>query len=65
MHLNLFYCNILVLFIVSCDSCPIFYSNDDNDPGEPLYLTKFIENGEIERVRIRFRFTQFLVNQNN
>lgn len=33
---------------------------DGGDPGEPLFLTKYIENGDIKTVRFQFSFDTFL-----
>lgn len=48
-------CNILVIFtIVECSFFNPYrqlrYYSDDDDPGEPLYLTEYIESGDIEKV---------------
>lgn len=37
-----------------------FYG-DDGDPGEPLFLSKYIENGDIETVSTCFRLLNLLL----
>lgn len=58
MRLIVVIVNISVLFAVTSGLFlnpypqPKYFS-DDGDPGEALYLTKYIESGDIETVRIQ------------
>lgn len=57
MRLILLFCNISVIFTVISGSFVNPYPkyklfSDDGDPGEALYLTKYIENGDIETVSL-------------
>lgn len=57
MRLILLFYNISVIFTVISGSFVNPYPkyklfSDDGDPGEALYLTKYIENGDIEMVSL-------------
>lgn len=53
MHLIFIFCGISVIFLM-VNGSTINSKDVDSELGEPLYLTKYIENGDIETV-IAFR----------
>lgn len=66
MRFFLIVCNISVLLFAKIISGSVINRyprsnivNDDNDPGDALYVTKFIESGDIETVC--FYFSDFLI----